>query len=120
MYERHTIRRNPSTRYKDLVDLALFALKTPMSGEETHGILHDEVARRRKRGMVLELPGRFAAPDPHSWTGGYRKAAQGVLELPNELRTLKGVHVLADVFITPLLRDEPPAGRWHPEERTWR
>ncbi|WP_409493773.1 nucleotidyl transferase AbiEii/AbiGii toxin family protein [Amycolatopsis sp. cmx-11-12] len=119
-YERHTARRNPSTRYKDLVDLALFALKTPMSGEKTHEILHDEIARRRKRGMVLELPGRFEAPDPRSWTGGFRKAAQGVRELPDECRTLEGVRALADAFITPLLQAEPPAGRWHPEERTWR
>lgn len=118
MYERHQSRGNPSTRYKDLVDLALFALKAPMSGKETHEILHDEIARRRERGMVLDLPGRFEVPDPRSWTGGYRKVAQGVGELPDEFRTVEGVHVLADAFITPLLQAEPPAGRWHPEERT--
>ncbi|AUI61909.1 nucleotidyl transferase AbiEii/AbiGii toxin family protein [Amycolatopsis sp. BJA-103] len=120
LYERHTARLHPSTRYKDLVDLALFALKAPISGETMHEILHDEITRRRRRGLRLEVPDGFEAPDPRSWTGGYRKAAQDVRELPDELRTLKGVHVLADAFITPLLQAEPPAGRWCPEERTWR
>jgi hypothetical protein len=70
--------------------------------------------------MVLELPDAFQVPDPRSWTSGYRKVAQGVRVLPEELRTLDGVHALADAFITPPLQSEPPAGQWRPDERTWR
>jgi hypothetical protein len=113
-------RRHPSTRYKDLVDLALFALKASLPGAEMHRILRDEVERRENRGMVLELPDAFRVPDPHSWTNGYRKVAQGVRELPEELPTLDGAHALADAFITPLLQSEPPAGQWRPDERTRR
>ncbi|UMP05770.1 nucleotidyl transferase AbiEii/AbiGii toxin family protein [Amycolatopsis sp. EV170708-02-1] len=120
MYERHRIGGHPSSRYKDLVDLALFALKSPLPGRETHEILHDEIARRRRRGMVVIPPVRFEAPDPRSWKGGYRKAAQGVRALPAEFRTLEGVRDLADAFLTPLLRATPPTGRWNPGERTWR
>lgn len=120
MYERYRAGGNTSTRYKDLVDLALFAVKTTMAGADVHRILWDEVAVRRARGMVLELPAAFAAPDPHSWTSGYRSVARTVLDLPEELRTLDGVTPLADAFITPLLRSEPPAGWWRPDERTWR
>jgi hypothetical protein len=114
MYERYRTGSNPSTRYKDLVDLALFALKASLPGAEMHRILRDEVERRENRGMVLELPDAFRVPDPHSWTNGYRKVAQGVRELPEELRTLDGAHALADAFITPLLQSEPPAGSGGP------
>jgi hypothetical protein len=120
MYEQHKAKRIPSTRYKDLVDLALFALKTSLPGEETHRILRDEVDRRIKRGMFLELPAAFEVPDARSWAGGYRKAAKDVRELPEDLRTLEGVHALVDAFVTPLLQPEPPAGRWRPDERAWR
>ncbi|WP_228688253.1 nucleotidyl transferase AbiEii/AbiGii toxin family protein [Amycolatopsis keratiniphila] len=120
MYERHQVGGHPSTRYKDLVDLALFALNSPMPGKETHEILHDEIARRRGRGMVVVPPTRFEAPDPRSWKGGYRKAAQGVRALPAEFRTLEGVRDLADAFITPLLRTTPPPGWWAPGGRAWR
>jgi Nucleotidyl transferase AbiEii toxin, Type IV TA system len=120
MYERYRTNGDPSTRYKDLVDLALFALKAPLSGPQMHQILRDEVARREQRGMVVKLPGTFQAPDSRSWASGYRKAARGVRGLPEELRTLEGVHALADAFITPLLQPGPPAGQWRPDERTWR
>jgi predicted nucleotidyltransferase component of viral defense system len=120
MYERHQAGGHPSTRYKDLVDLSLFALKSPIPGKEAHEILHDEIARRRKRGMVVDPPARFEVPDPRSWKGGYHKVAQGVRGLPSEFRTLEGVHTLADAFVTPLLQATPPRGRWNPEERAWR
>jgi predicted nucleotidyltransferase component of viral defense system len=120
MYELYRTGGNPSTRYKDLVDLALFAVKTTLPGAETHRILWDEVAVRRGRGMVLELPATFTVPDPRSWAGGYRQVARNVRDLPEELRTLEGVHLLADAFITPLLQPDPPAGRWRPADRTWR
>ncbi|WP_233598690.1 nucleotidyl transferase AbiEii/AbiGii toxin family protein [Amycolatopsis sp. WAC 01375] len=120
MYERHQVGGHPSSRYKDLVDLALFALKSSIPGKETHEILYDEIARRRSRGMVVNPPAGFEVPDPHSWKGGYHKAAQGVRGLPSEFRTLEGVHDLADAFVTPLLLATHPAGRWRPEERTWR
>lgn len=120
MYERYRAGGNPSTRYKDLVDLALFALKAPVCGNRMHEILRDEIERREKRGMVLELPGAFQVPHLQSWTGGYGKAARNVGELPPDLRTLDGVHPLVHAFLTPLLQSVPPTGHWRPDERVWR
>ncbi|WIY03989.1 nucleotidyl transferase AbiEii/AbiGii toxin family protein [Amycolatopsis mongoliensis] len=119
MYERHRAGGNPSTRYKDLVDLILFALKAPLPGAGTHRILRDEIARRRGRGMVLELPDRFRLPDEKTWPGGYAKIAGQVADLPGNLRHMKDARLLADAFLTPLLQAEPPAGRWQPDQRTW-
>nr|WP_285508978.1 nucleotidyl transferase AbiEii/AbiGii toxin family protein [Actinokineospora sp. NBRC 105648] len=119
MYERHRAGGNPSTQYKDLVDLILFALNVPLVGTKVHHILRDEVDRRTGRGMVVELPDRFQVPDLQSWTGGYRRAAQGVSELPPELRSLAGASGLADAFLTPLLKSRPPTGVWHPDQQIW-
>ena len=122
MYERYRADGNPSTRYKDLVDLAVMALKTttPLVGSQMHRILHEEVALRRARGMVLQLPDTFTVPAVQSWTPGYRKAATGVRELPQQMWTLDGVLPLASAFITPLLQPEAPAGRWYPDKQEWR
>ncbi|GAA3020893.1 Nucleotidyl transferase AbiEii toxin, Type IV TA system [Actinokineospora globicatena] len=119
MYELYQAKGNPSSRYKDLVDLALFAVNTSLSGIETHRILRDEAARRVRHGKNLTLPAAYRVPS-RDWSIGYRKAAQGVGELPAHLRTLDGVHDLANAFITPLLRPEPPAGKWRPLEQAWR
>jgi predicted nucleotidyltransferase component of viral defense system len=119
MYERYRAGGNPSTRYKDLVDLILFALKAALPGPATHRILHEEVARRRGRGMVLQLPERFRLPDEKTWPSGYAKVAEKVAELPEDLRHMKHARLLADDFITPLLRPDPPIGHWRPDQRTW-
>lgn len=110
---------NASKRYKDLVDLALVALNSELPADFTHEVVHLEAQRRRDSGTTVRFPDRFAAPD-ETWADGYARAARNVEGLPLELRTLSGVHPLADAFITPLLQAEPPAGRWRPSERSWR
>ncbi|SFW11473.1 nucleotidyl transferase AbiEii/AbiGii toxin family protein [Amycolatopsis australiensis] len=120
MYELYRAGGNPSTRYKDLVDLVLFALKVTLPGAETHRILRDEVTRRQQRGVVLELPERFQLPDEQTWPSGYAKIAEQVAELPEHLRRMDHARLLADAFISPLLQPEPPSGSWRPDERAWR
>jgi hypothetical protein len=119
MYERYRAAGRPSSRYKDLVDLVLIALNSPINGVQMHTTLQAEIQRRRARNMVLSLPASFEVPDK-SWTAGYRSVARDVRELPTDLRILAGVHEVADAFLTPLLADQPPAGNWDPAERTWR
>lgn len=119
MYERHRADGQSSTRYKDLVDLVLVALKVRLPGPGTHRILRDEVTRRRQRGITLELPDRFDVPDLGTWRGGYDKVAAGVLELPEHLRRFDEAEKLAHDFLTSLLRSEPPTGSWDPDLHTW-
>jgi predicted nucleotidyltransferase component of viral defense system len=118
MYERHRAARIPSTRYKDLVDLVLIALKSSLPGPLTHAALHAEVARRRRAGTHLALPAAFEVPD-RSWNSGYRAQAKTAHDLPAEYLTLEGASPLADRFVSPLLREAPPTGRWSPENLTW-
>ena len=119
MYELHGVNRTPSTRYKDLVDLVLFAGKVTLPGAEMHKLIRDESARRRARGVEVELPDEFRLPDERSWTAGYAQAARGVLEIPEQLRRIEHAQALAEKFITPLLRESAPDGVWQPSRQAW-
>ena len=118
MYERHGAGLRASTRFKDLVDLVLIALLSPVRGLVAHAALVSEVSRRRTAGTHLSLPSTFTVPDP-SWTAGYRAEASKARDLPAECRTLVGVTPLADAFVSPLLSTDGPTGTWSPGERAW-
>lgn len=111
MYERHGERLLPSTRFKDLVDLVLIANKSSLNGATTHAALHAEVCRREAAGTHLILPEIFVVPSP-AWPAGYRAEAAKAHELPVHYRTLDGATTLANAFISPLLRQDSPPGRW--------
>ena len=118
MYERHRAALVPSTRFKDLVDLVVIAHNAKPSGELTHAALHAEVRRRRHAGGHVSLPTTFEIPDP-SWVGGYGAQAARIHELPPGCRTLTGAMPVAEAFVTPLLQDRPPTGRWTPGQLRW-
>lgn len=118
IYERHRTAMVPSTRFKDLVDLMVIAHNATPNGDLTHAALHAEVSRRRRTGTHVPLPATFEIPDP-SWIGGYGAQAAKIHDLPQDCRTLAGATPVADAFITPLLQDQPPPGRWTPNQRHW-
>jgi predicted nucleotidyltransferase component of viral defense system len=118
MYERHGAGLRASTRFKDLVDLVLIALNSPVQGPVAHAALMSEVERRRAAGTHLELPSAFTVPDP-AWTSGYRAEAAKARDLSADCRTLGGVTPLADAFVSPLLRIDGPAGTWDCDTRRW-
>jgi hypothetical protein len=118
MYERHGAGLRASTRFKDLVDLVVIALNSPLRGSAAHAALHREVRRRRTAGTHLVLPEAFAVPDP-AWTAGYRAAAADARELPDDCRTLADVTPLADAFVSPLLGDQAPGGWWDCQAQQW-
>ena len=118
MYERHREQLAHSTRFKDLVDLVLIARNSALDGATTHSALHAEVRRRQSSGTHLILPDTFTVPDP-SWVVGYSREAAKTHELPVEYRTLENVASLTDAFITPLLQEQPPGGKWRFDHLRW-
>ncbi|MCP2235276.1 nucleotidyl transferase AbiEii/AbiGii toxin family protein [Prauserella halophila] len=118
MYERHA-GDAVSSRYKDLVDVALIALASRLDGPATHGALHAEVQRRHSAGVPLHLPAQFTVPDLSTWRPGYRRQAVRATDLPEQYRTIDGVHSLADHFITPLLNPAVVPGTWVPDTVRW-
>lgn len=118
MYERHRTALLPSTRFKDLIDLVVIAHNATPNGKITHTALHAEARRRQRGGGHVSLPATFEIPDP-SWVSGYGTQAAKIHDLPPDCRTLAGATPVADAFITPLLQDRPPPGRWTPDQLRW-
>uniref|UniRef100_UPI003F49AEE8 nucleotidyl transferase AbiEii/AbiGii toxin family protein n=1 Tax=Actinokineospora sp. CA-119265 TaxID=3239890 RepID=UPI003F49AEE8 len=115
LYEQHP--SGPSTRFRDLADLVLMALREDLDGAEMHLALHAEATRRQRRGTVVSLPAVFTIPDPVTWLDGYRAIARSVRGLEDH-RTLGHAAALADRFISPLLGLTAP-GRWTATTQAW-
>jgi hypothetical protein len=115
LYERHNGRA--STRYRDLVDLALIALRESMQGRELQAAISHEHNRRRDAGTDLELPAVFTVPEPTSWAIGYEREA-GNLDALASYRTLPQAIELMDQFLSPVLAASDP-GRWSATEQRW-
>ncbi|MGH8882155.1 MAG: nucleotidyl transferase AbiEii/AbiGii toxin family protein, partial [Stackebrandtia sp.] len=114
MYEKHGTDQIASTRYRDLVDLILIALREPLDGRELHLALHAEVTRRTARGTHLRLPVSFTIPGP-AWPAGYRAAAAAVAGLV-DYRTIEPAAVLARTLLDPLLGEDNPPAHWDPDQ----
>lgn len=104
-------RGTPSTRYRDLVDLATIAITQQLAALDLHIAVHHELLGQR-----LPLPSGFAVPDPDAWRIGYGRQAQG---LPH----LRGVgfdeaFALVKAMIDPVLAGRRE-GVWRPETRRW-
>lgn len=101
----------PSTRYRDLADLALFAHSANVDAEQLRSALAAEASRRH-----LQLPDAVREPDGPGWRSGYARVAR---EAPNlvekdldaALRTVRG-------FLDPILSSEA-RGSWDHDVLRW-
>jgi hypothetical protein len=115
LYEKHNGR--VSTRYRDLVDLVLIALRESILGRELHIAIKHECQRRRDAGIDLELPEVFMVPEPASWSTGYEREA-GTLDALAAHRTLAQATELMVRFLNPALSAEDP-GQWIAADLRW-
>jgi hypothetical protein len=104
--------RRPSTRYRDLVDLAAIAASATVAATSLRTALLDESSRRG-----APLPTAFALDDTGRWRDGYAAIAR---RLPAST-TLEFDDALALVrrFIGPIL-DGSASGAWDPAASVWR
>jgi len=115
LYETH--QGEPSSRYRDLVDVLLIATKEDLSADDTIRAVVSESARRRQSGRVeLTLPARFEIPGP-AWSAGYEKEASKVATL-GDLRSFPAARQLADAFLSPILSGAR-TGYWRHGTRSW-
>jgi hypothetical protein len=100
----------PSTRVKDLVNLALIAsTQRPQAGALRRAI----VGGCAHRGLAL--PKRFAVPDVEIWRTGYpakAREAAGVIPDFSDAVTLVGA------LLDPILQGTA-AGTWDPDSASW-
>jgi len=105
-------RDRPSTRYRDLVDLAIIITPQELDAARTTAALRDEAKRR-----TLELPMRLSVPGA-DWEAGYGRVAVGTL-LPSELQAVGPALAAVSGCLLPLLVGSLGAGTWNPLRMSW-
>jgi hypothetical protein len=111
MFERYGAARNPSTRFRDLVDLVAIVTGAPVRAEAQLRALKPQEERRGSA-----FPRRFDVPDRELWERGYAaEARRSVLPVA---RTLDEALDIVRPFVDPLL-DGTASGWWNHQKGTW-
>jgi Nucleotidyl transferase AbiEii toxin, Type IV TA system len=111
MFQRYGAQQQPSTRFRDLVDLV------PMIGNAVVDAVEQMVAlRSEEKRREISLPERFDVPDREMWEKGY--AAEARKSLLPYAKTLEEALAIVRPFIDPLL-DGSATGTWDREQRRW-
>jgi nucleotidyltransferase AbiEii toxin of type IV toxin-antitoxin system len=103
----------PSTRYRDLVDLALIASRQQVDAAGVRTAILSETTRRG-----LRLPARFDVPDAATWRPGYQALAAKTPAL-GPLRDFDAAVDLVRRLVDPVLAG-PITARWDPARAVWR
>ena len=103
-------RGRPSTRYRDLVDLAIIASSEPVNAARLSTALHSEY---RHRG--IQAPSSVTLPSD-AWVRGYEQTAKDVPKLNQ--RTADEALELVGRLLNPILSGRV-AGTWNPSEGDW-
>ncbi|WP_433010898.1 nucleotidyl transferase AbiEii/AbiGii toxin family protein [Kribbella sp. CA-294648] len=101
-----------STRYRDLVDLALVVTTQDLDAGRTAAALSGEASRRG-----LDLPRRLTVPND-GWHANYPKIAAETA-LPSSLHVLEAALETVALCIEPLLDETVLAGSWNPGRLQW-
>ncbi len=111
LHERIAGPAQPSTRYRDLVDLAVFARTTRPGAEALIRAVRSQGRRRR-----LALPSRLTVPSTPDWPPGY---AREVRNAPGAAdRTLEAAVGTVRHFLDPVLAGSA-VGVWDPASLSW-
>lgn len=100
----------PSTRAKDLVDLALIAATSTLDAALLRAAINTAFTRRSTHPLPTILP-----QPPGDWVTQYRRLAQEV-GAPTDLGA---GHADASACITPILSGETTTGVWSPTRQQW-
>jgi hypothetical protein len=112
IFQRYGREEQPSTRFRDLVDLVSMT-----SGATVDAIAQTTALRSEEQRRHITLPQQFDVPDQRTWEVGYADEAQRSL-LPYA-KTLDEALAIVRPFINPLL-DGSASGRWDPEDGGWK
>ncbi len=107
MYELYGDRQNPSSRFRDLIDLVLIVTTSELDAAPIIRALHSERTRR-----LIELPTRLESLGPQ-WPAGYSAYARRTM-LGRTLLQLDAALGAAGDCLNPLLDGTRTAGRWAP------
>lgn len=111
-YERHGEMENPSTRYRDLVDLVAIVRGASVEASAQTTALRSEFDRRG-----LTVPASFEVPDRSLWERGY--AAEVRRSVLQTAPTLDEALAIVRPFLDPLLEGRA-TGTWDHAAQRWR
>jgi hypothetical protein len=100
----------PSSRAKDLVDLALIAALFPLKATPLHEAIHATFAHRGTHPLPRTLP-----PPPGDWRTAFRRLAETV-GVPPELAD---AYAEAAALFNPILTGSNLTGTWDPGRGRW-
>lgn len=100
----------PSSRVKDLIDIALVAVTLGVDGSELRGGLDGIFDQRATHPLPAVLP-----PPPSDWADPWKRLSKD-LPIPDE--AIEG-HALAASLVDPALKEQHFAGTWDPNRVAW-
>ncbi len=116
IFERHGDEQTPSSRARDLADIAMIATQKPIDGTSLVQHLDREQARRIAAGMLRgPLPNTFSL-DPEQraeWLTRWAKATR------NAPIAFEDAERLSGVFLDPVLDGSASGKRWEPARLVW-
>lgn len=111
MFQRYGSQEQPSTRFRDLVDLVAIVSGVSVEADAQAAALVSEADRRG-----ITLPSQFDAPDRELWEKGY--AAEASKSLLLFAHTLDDALAVVRPFVNTLL-DGTAEGSWDPQTGKW-
>lgn len=107
MYELYGDRQSPSSRYRDLIDLALIVSTCELKAVPISRALQSESTRRQ-----MQLPLAMVSPAPN-WPEGYRAYARKT-RIDGALHNMETALEYVGSCLNPLLSGSRDTGRWLP------
>lgn len=107
MFELYGQSLSPSSRYRDLLDLALIVSTSELDGRQLALAVASETQRRKVRMPVAMHP-----PGPN-WPAGYAAIARRS-RIAKELHEMSAALVVVGACLNPILAGARSGGAWHP------
>lgn len=108
MFELHGDSQSPSTRYRDLLDLALIVSTSELDGRQLALSVASETRRRD-----VDMPAAMQSPGPN-WPAGYAAIARRS-RMAKELHEMPGALRVVSACLDPILYGARTGGTWHPD-----
>lgn len=109
MYERHGRQEVVSTRYRDLIDLALIITTRNLDATQLRSALDLERERRR-----MELPAKLEQPGSN-WSAGYAAIARRE-KAARKFRDITTALAVVGACLNSVLSGDRTTGKWDPSE----
>jgi hypothetical protein len=103
-----------STRFHDLVDIALIACNLSVRGDDLATALESE---RRRR--CITLPHGYMPPDQATWERGFTRLRRAAGPLGAKWPSYPEAVAIAQALLDPVLANERHDGTWDPAKRQW-